>query len=378
MKKFNTTGPCIPSKHYMVDLSERVIEIGKLVDEGKYFTINRARQYGKTTTISALAAYLKPEYCVLSLDFQRIGSAGFRTEESFVKAFSRLLIRKADKVGMPEQIIQGFEDYVSRKEGEAALDELFMTLSDWCAASEKPMIMIIDEVDSATNNQVFLDFLAQLRLAYIEREEDPEEKTFQSVILAGVTDVKHLKSKIRDEDQHKVNSPWNIAADFDIKMSLSECGIKGMLEEYEADHRTGMDTAAIAKQIREYTNGYPFLVSRICQLIDEKFVPEKFGTLSGAWTEYGVDEAVKAILSEDNTLFGSLMGKLINYPETHEKGSPWFQVYEKGKNRPIPQDMMKTYYSGKTLDTFDPSQLDIPVITAIPLAWDSPEDAAYD
>ncbi len=51
MKKFNTTGVCIPSKHYMVDLSERVAEIGKMVDDGKYFTINRARQYGKTTTI---------------------------------------------------------------------------------------------------------------------------------------------------------------------------------------------------------------------------------------------------------------------------------------------------------------------------------------
>ena len=40
-------------------------------------------------------------------------------------------------------------------------------------------------------------------------------------------------------------------------MSLSEEGIKGMLDEYEADHHTGMDTAAIAKSIREYTNGYP-------------------------------------------------------------------------------------------------------------------------
>jgi hypothetical protein len=33
-------------------------------------------------------------------------------------------------------------------------------------------------------------------------------------------------------------------------MSLSEPGIKGMLDEYEADYRTGMDTAALAKQIR--------------------------------------------------------------------------------------------------------------------------------
>ena len=46
MKVFNTTAVCIPEKHYMVDLSERVNEIKKLVDDGKYFTINRARQYG--------------------------------------------------------------------------------------------------------------------------------------------------------------------------------------------------------------------------------------------------------------------------------------------------------------------------------------------
>lgn len=45
MKEFNTTGLCIPSKHYMVDLSERVAEIRKLVDAGKYFTINRARLF---------------------------------------------------------------------------------------------------------------------------------------------------------------------------------------------------------------------------------------------------------------------------------------------------------------------------------------------
>jgi hypothetical protein len=134
------------------------------------------------------------------------------------------------------------------------------------------------------------------------------------VILAGVTDVKYQRPKIRSEDEHKSNSPWNIAADFNIDMSLSETGIKGMLDEYEADHHTGMDTAAIAKSIREYTNGYPFLVSRICQLIDERMVPEPFSTLSAAWTQDGVDAAVKMILSEENTLFDSLMGKLRAMP----------------------------------------------------------------
>ena len=38
MKCFNTTAICLPSKHYMVDLTSRVEQIKKLVDDGKYFT----------------------------------------------------------------------------------------------------------------------------------------------------------------------------------------------------------------------------------------------------------------------------------------------------------------------------------------------------
>ena len=313
MKQFNTTAVCIPSKHYMVDLSERVREIRKLVDDGKYFTINRARQYGKTTTLAILANALKQDYDVLSLDFQKISAASFKTEEKFVQAFCRQVLARGKKLPIPDAVKEELQDYISRKEDKAVFDELFTSLNEWCEVSVKPVVLIIDEVDTATNNQVFLDFLAQLRADYLGREDDPDEKTFQSVILAGVTDVKHLRLKIRSEDEHKVNSPWNIAADFDIDMSLSEDGIRGMLEEYEADHHTGMDTGAMARSIREYTNGYPFLVSRICQLIDED-VSKKM-SLAEAWTGRGMDEAVKLLLSENNTLFQSLTKNLNNYPE---------------------------------------------------------------
>ena len=314
MKEFNTTAVCIPDEHYMVDLSERVQEIRKLVDDGKYFTINRPRQYGKTTTIDALCKVLQTEYEVVSLSFAGIGNAGFRTEQSFVKAFARKLKREFQNgLVVPAGIKDQIMEIISRKEEKAELDELFDLLQDWCYEEEKGIVLVIDEVDSATNNQVFLDFLSLLRDNYINRDTKGI-KTFQSVILAGVTDVKHLKSKIRSEEKHKENSPWNIAADFTIDMSLSESGIQGMLDEYEADHHTGMDTAAIAKQIREYTNGYPFLVSRICQLLDEGRVLG-FGNLTEAWTPDGINAAVKTILGEENTLFDSLMGKLRTMPE---------------------------------------------------------------
>ncbi|MCD7882923.1 MAG: hypothetical protein LUI87_04325 [Lachnospiraceae bacterium] len=32
-KKFNTTGACIPAKHYMVDLTSRLETIKKMIDE---------------------------------------------------------------------------------------------------------------------------------------------------------------------------------------------------------------------------------------------------------------------------------------------------------------------------------------------------------
>lgn len=57
---FNTEGSCNPKEHYMVRLDERLDRIKRLfVDRGKYFVINRGRQYGKTTTLQALAEYLK-------------------------------------------------------------------------------------------------------------------------------------------------------------------------------------------------------------------------------------------------------------------------------------------------------------------------------
>lgn len=318
MRSFNTTGVCIPEKHYMVDISARIAEIRKMVEDEKYFTINRARQYGKTTTLTALTRNLTDTYLVISLDFQGISAAGYRTEQSFVQEVSRLiLMQAANGLNVPDDIRKRFEDFVSRNDNKAKMGELFDLFTNWCQHSDREIVLIIDEVDSATNNQVFLDFLAQLREGFMRRNS-ANIPTFKSVILAGVTDVKHIKSKIRDEGQHKVNSPWNIAADFDISMRLDTAGIARMLSDYASDHELSIDYEYLAKEISDYTNGYPYLVSRMCQIIDEKLVPSKFQNLSEAWTRNGIDEAVKIIVNDSNTLFESLIGKLTNYPNLRE------------------------------------------------------------
>jgi len=315
MKEFNVEGLCLPELHYMVDIEEQLLAIEKLVSRRKYFTINRGRQYGKTTILHALKRKLDEEYCVFLLSFEGIGADAFSSSATFCKHLFKLFydtIEFGEVTGIPDEITEQLYD-LSR---EDAKPTTLQTFTDFvvkiCKQVEKPVVLIVDEVDAASNNDLFITFLGRLRDMYLRRMTRP---TFHSVILAGVYDVKNLKEKIRPEDKRVTNSPWNIAAQFDVDMSLSKKGILEMLSEYEADHQTGMDINEMSSLIYDYTSGYPFLVSRLCKLLDEEVAEsDEFEHKSLAWTKKGFLVALRVILTEQNTLFESLTGKLIDFP----------------------------------------------------------------
>ena len=290
---FNITGCCNPQEHYMVNLDSRLVQIKKMIDRGQYFCINRGRQYGKTTILGALEKYLENDYIVVSMDFQGLSTENFKTEMTFVKAFTSAFLETLE-----------FSDYQnafkSAKENLIAITDmtdLFRKLFYVFKSIEKKFVLIIDEVDQASNNQVFLDFLALLRMNYLKRHK---RITFQSVILAGVHDIRNLRQKIRPDAEHRHNSPWNIASSFNVDMSFSPQDIAGMLEQYENDYHTGMDIKNISQLIYDYTSGYPVLVTEFCKIMDEDL----------GWSEQGVIEANKQILIKKTPLFESLIGKL--------------------------------------------------------------------
>ena len=314
MRYFNTEGLCRPDEHYMVRLDDRLACIkNTLIDRKKYFVINRGRQYGKTTTLKALAKYLSGDYVVLSLDFQQMGTEDFVDAATFAHAFANILIEKLEIKGLDDrkELMEPLMEVINRDSN--SLKDLFIRLSRMCRNSAQPIVLMIDEVDSASNNQVFIDFLAQLRSYYLARDEMP---IFHSVVLAGVYSIKNLKLKLRPESEHQYNSPWNIAADFEINMSFSTNQIATMLNEYEADHHTGMDIQAVADEIYQYTSGYPVLVSFICKRIDERLCgSEAFQFPKDAWSGAGVAEAVKNILKMSTPLFESMVKQLDQHSE---------------------------------------------------------------
>ncbi|MCD8120433.1 MAG: AAA-like domain-containing protein [Lachnospiraceae bacterium] len=310
-KFFNVTGVCRPEIHYMVDLSSRLSAIKNMVDAGNYFSINRGRQYGKTTTLHALSDFLRKDYEVISMDFQTMSSASFQDEASFVTALAGEFLDYGEN--FPDGIEEQLLSFADGNAKVCSLNALFRVIKTWCGKSEKAPVLIIDEVDYASNNQVFLDFLAQLRAYYLKR---PRVPAFQSVILAGVYDIRSMKKKIRPDEEHQENSPWNIAAEFDIDMSFKASDIEKMLTEYDNDYHTGMNVSKLSELIYTYTSGYPVLVSRICKLLDERIAGSaEFPMISDAWTEAGFNEVLKRIVKEDNPLYESMLGKLTLYPE---------------------------------------------------------------
>ncbi|MDM8515909.1 hypothetical protein QUF76_06895 [Desulfobacterales bacterium HSG16] len=125
-------------------------------------------------------------------------------------------------------------------------------------------------------------------------------------------DVKSLKLKLRHHEEQTYNSPWNIAADFLVDLSFQPAEISTMLHDYAQSKQVDMDVQKVAEQLYHYTSGYPFLVSRLCKIIDEHMMK------SPQWREkQDVEEAVKCILMENNTNFESLIKNLENYPNLY-------------------------------------------------------------
>jgi len=304
MKRFNTTGICIPNKHYMADTSQKIHQIIKLIDEGSYFTINRPRQYGKTTILYLLKQILKKNksYYPVKISFEGIGSESYKKEALFIEALMERFISVFEN-DSNHKIVKFIENSMPI----ISLNRFGLWVSKFIKIIDCKVVLFIDEIDKSTNNQLFIDFLSVLRSKYLSSKEQ-EDITFHSVVLVGVHDVKNLNFKQQAETTNiQFNSPWNIAADFLIDMSFSPDEICPMLKEYTFQKNVNMDEKNISLALHDYTSGYPFLVCLLCKTIDEVIMPKKD---KQQWEINDVEIAVQIVIKAINTNFESLIKNL--------------------------------------------------------------------
>ncbi|WP_027626571.1 hypothetical protein [Clostridium lundense] len=310
MKRFNITGTCIPEKHYMVDISEKLNSIFQLVKNEEYFIINTQSQYGKTTTLYLLDRYLKScqDYIPIKISFEGIGDVIFEREDYFARGFLELI---------GKNLYLNYKDLsefiIKEKDKIENLNDLSNLITKFILKANKNVVLIIDEVGKRNNNKLFLSFLDMLRNKYLLRNQG-EDYTFHSVILTGMHDIKSLKMKITTDEEYKYNVPWNISSDFHVDMSFSKDEIRTILDDYVVHRKVELDKDHFVEKLYFYTSGHPFLVSKLCKIIDEEIMPNE----DLKWKKEYITLAVKKLLEDSNTNFHSLIKNIENNKELKE------------------------------------------------------------
>ncbi len=309
MKKFNSTGSCIPERHYMVDISGKIKTMRGYIDEGAYFTINRPRQFGKTTVLYLLEKLLINDYLIFSISFEGMGDDSFNSVEKFFRA---LVSQMLEALSYNHSFLADNHEvsaFMKESAGLASWEELHSFITVLTVKAGCKTVLMIDEVDKASNYSTFMNFLGLLRNKYLKREQG-KDSTFHSVVLAGIHDIKNIKRKIRPDETAEYNSPWNIAIDFEVDLGFNPGEISTLLLDYQKEQELELETVNLSRIIYDYTGGYPYLVSKLCHIVDVK--------LNKEFTEENMQKAFDMLVNEQNNLFDDLIKNLEQHQDLAE------------------------------------------------------------
>jgi hypothetical protein len=197
---FNTAGPCVPGKHYLLASADRLREVAELIAREQYFVIHAARQSGKTTLLLDLCRTLEAGGTYRALYCSLESVQGFTDPAEGIPAVVGCLRSNLRALSWPDPFAEGPVNTVL-KEG----------LTRLCVALDKPLVLLLDEVDCLADGTL-ITFLRQLRDGYVNRAGGQPFPS--SVALVGMRNIRDYKARIRPGGSTLGSaSPFNIAAE---------------------------------------------------------------------------------------------------------------------------------------------------------------------
>ena len=187
MRFFNTTGPVVAADHYCIPPLERLnlIEVRRLIRDKRYFVLHAPRQTGKTSALLALRDLLNAEGAYRCV-YINVESAQAMRED--VEQAMRVILGELAswaRLTLGDQYLTRAWSGIFAEFGPGALVE---ALTRWTEADTKPLVLLIDEIDSLIGDTL-LAVLRQLRAGYVRRPTGFP----QSVVLCGVRDVRDYR-----------------------------------------------------------------------------------------------------------------------------------------------------------------------------------------
>jgi len=181
MKTFSTAGPVKPDKHYSIPPLSRwnIDEIYRLIEGERYFVLHAPRQTGKTSCLLALMEQLNAEadYTALYTNLEPAQAARGNLETGMRIALDAL-VASADEYLADRLLPEIAREIIATHAAGSLLRE---GLRRWCRGLEKPLVLLLDEVDSLVGDTL-ISLLRQIRAGYPDRPQAFP----QTVLLCGV------------------------------------------------------------------------------------------------------------------------------------------------------------------------------------------------
>ncbi|MCB1621159.1 MAG: AAA-like domain-containing protein [Thiothrix sp.] len=256
-KYFNTAGPIIPEDHYHIDLLWRLDwdEIRHLIASKKYFVLHAPRQTGKTSTLLAMMQALNAagQYQALYVNIEA-AQAARQDAEAGLAIICETIASTAVIYGIQPELEALTTQLLAEKQARSVLTIL---LSRWAQRSDKPIVLMLDEVDALVGDTL-ISLLRQIRAGYAQRP-----RAFpQSIILCGVRDVRDYRIHTSDREIITGGSAFNIKATSLVMGNFNPDEVQALYQQHTEE--TGQTFAdRIFPLLWEDTRGQPWLVNAL-------------------------------------------------------------------------------------------------------------------
>ena len=257
MKIFNTAGPVNRPFHYKIDPLHRwnLNEILSLIEQEKYFILHAPRQTGKTSSMLALQDYLNNEgkYLAIYTNFE-VGQASRGDIEKGIKAIVVEIANRLSILNNDQKVLDNILELFKKTDAENGLNSV---LSYLCRILPKPLVFLIDEIDSLVGDTL-ISVLRQLRAGYDKRPANFPA----SIILCGVRDVRDYRIQTSGQDIVTGGSAFNIKAKSLRLGNFSKEDVINLYNQHTLE--TGQKfTDECFDLIMDYTDGQPWLVNAL-------------------------------------------------------------------------------------------------------------------
>jgi hypothetical protein len=303
-KRFNTAGPCVPEKHYVLPVLPRLPSVADMIEGEFYFILHAPRQSGKTTFLKTLTDHINSQGQMYALC---CSLAALRPIEDRAEAMDTIVSQLNDSmISSKVEIIRHKAYSYGTIPGMAAPDtKAKRLLNRLCQDLDKELAVFFDEADLLTGPGL-LAFLAQIRDGFNDRDAY-SNKFPRSLALVGMRDIRdYIASKYPGSSGEHLASPFNIVTERMTLANFTEAEVGTLYRQHTEATGQRFEDSAIARDWR-WTEGQPWLVNALARQIVEIKLKNDYSVAIDAPL---VDEAAECLIKRRDTHIDSLQERL--------------------------------------------------------------------